>query len=225
MYCINWHRSNINCRCYKKGNQIENRSRFLSHLFSSFVVIVIIIFLCFHDYCNYYFVYYHCDNKYFCCHLHHFVEYPNITFKNSWYIISVYGWSWRWNRFVCQSQEGDLISIQTEEEWNFISNEIQRRNTTNYDNRWSIGLEKRAGNWTWVNGRPLTICKWGREEPSGQHDAAFMYKPSSNGERGVFSSVHPTHWGNLTAYICEISKGKFFFFKVNWSNLKGIRNA
>ena len=188
-------------------------------------MIVIIIFLCFHDYCNYYFVYYHCDNKYFCCHLHHFVEYPNITFKNSWYIISVYGWSWRWNRFVCQSQEGDLISIETEEEWNFISNEIQRRNTTNYDNRWSIGLEKRAGNWTWVNGRPLTICKWGREEPSGQHDAAFMYKPSSNGERGVFSSVHPTHWGNLTAYICEISKGKFFFFKVNWSNLKGVRNA
>ena len=30
---------------------------------------------------------------------------------------------------------GDLVSIETEEEWNFINDEIQRRNTTNYDNK------------------------------------------------------------------------------------------
>ena len=28
--------------------------------------------------------------------------------------------------------------------------------------------------------RPLTIRKWGRGEPIGEHDAAFMYKLSSN---------------------------------------------
>ena len=38
---------------------------------------------------------------------------------------------------------GDLVSIETEEEWNFINDEIQRRNTTSYDNRWSIGLTKK----------------------------------------------------------------------------------
>ena len=58
---------------------------------------------------------------------------------------------------------GDLVSIETEEEWNFINDEIQRRNTTNYDNKWSIGLtKKKAGNWSWVSGRTLTICKWGK---------------------------------------------------------------
>ena len=35
---------NINCRFYKNGNQTENKPHFLSHLFSSFIVIVIIIF-------------------------------------------------------------------------------------------------------------------------------------------------------------------------------------
>ena len=107
-------------------------------------------------------------------HLYHFVECPKITFENSWYIISVSGRSWSENKFICRSRGGDLISIETEEEWNFIDNEIQRRNNTNYDNRWSIGLEKRTGNWTWVGGRPLTICKWGKGEPSGEHRVAFM---------------------------------------------------
>ena len=39
---------------------------------------------------------------------------------------------------------GDIVSIETEEEWNFINDEIQRRNTTNYDNRWSISLTKKG---------------------------------------------------------------------------------
>ena len=47
---------------------------------------------------------------------------------------------------------GDLVSIETEEEWNFINDEIQRRNTTNYDNRWSIGLTKK--------GRELDLGEW-----------------------------------------------------------------
>ena len=56
------------------------------------------------------------------------------------------------NRVICQSQGGDLISIETEEEWNFINNEIQRRNTANYDNRWSIGLKKK--------GQELDMDEW-----------------------------------------------------------------
>ena len=68
-----------------------------------------------------------------------------------------------------------------------------------------------------MSGKPLTISKWGQGEPSGEHDAAFMSKPFSNGERGVFSSVNRTRWGNLTAYICEISEAKFclILFSVN----------
>ena len=63
-----------------------------------------------------------------------------------------------------------------------------------------------------MNGRPLTIRKWGIGEPSGEHNAAFIYELDSNGGRGVFfGSGNRTRWGNLYGYICEISKGEFFF--------------
>ena len=124
------------------------------------------------------------------------------------------GWSWRWSRHDCQRQGGNLVSFETEEEWNFINDEIQRRNSTKCKNKWSIGLAKRAGNWTWVNGGPLTIRKWGIGEPSSEHDAVFMYKLNNNGERGVFGSVTRTRWGNQQAYICEISKGELIFLSL-----------
>ena len=155
------------------------------------------------------FVCHHYDHYYFCFHLHRVLECPNITFKNSWYIILVKRFSWHWNRNKCQSQGGDLVSIETEEEWNFINDEIQRRNMTKYDNRWSIGLIKKGRNWTWVSERPLNICKCGQREPSGEHDAAFMYELDINGERGVFGSLEGTSWRNRHACICEISKGEF----------------
>ncbi|CAH3164051.1 unnamed protein product [Pocillopora meandrina] len=72
-------------------------------------------------------------------------ECPNITFKNSWYIISVDGESWYWGRHTCSSLGGDLVSFETQEEWSLINDEIQRRNTTNYENKWRIGLKKGPG--------------------------------------------------------------------------------
>ena len=102
---------------------------------------------------------------------------------------------------------GDLVSIETEEEWNFINDEIQRRNTTNYDNRWSIGLTKKARNWSWLSGRPLTIFKWGKGKPSGEHEGTLIYKQFNNGERGVFGSDNSAIL--RAAYM--ISKGKFLF--------------
>ena len=64
-----------------------------------------------------------------------------------------------------------------------------------------------------MNGRPLTIRKWGIGEPSGEHNAAFIYELDSSGGRGVFfGNGNRTRWGNLYGYICEISKGEFFFF-------------
>ena len=121
------------------------------------------------------------------------------------------GWSWKWSRDNCKRQGGDLVSFETEEEWNFINDEIQRRNSTNYENKWSIGLAEETGKWTWVSGRPLTIYKWGIGEPGGEHRAAFMYKRSSNGKRGVFGSFYDKLEGKQHAYICEISKGELIF--------------
>ena len=65
-----------------------------------------------------------------------------------------------------------------------------------------------------MSGRPLTISKWGIGEPGGEYRAAFMYKRSSNGKRGVFGSVHEKRTGKQHAYICEISKGELIFLSL-----------
>ena len=52
----------------------------------------------------------------------------------------------------CRSQRGDLVSIETEDERNFI----KKSNDTIYH----IGLEKKASNWTWVSGRQLNFPQW-----------------------------------------------------------------
>ena len=62
-----------------------------------------------------------------------------------------------------------------------------------------------------MSGRLLTVSKWGQGEPSGEQDAAFMYKRSSSGEQGVFGGVNSENWGYQDAYICEISKGELIF--------------
>ncbi|CAH3160167.1 unnamed protein product [Pocillopora meandrina] len=158
------------------------------------------------------------SSRYFCCHLYHFVECPNITFNNSWYIISVDGWSWQWSRYNCQRQGGDLVSFETEEEWNFINDEIQRRNTTNYKNKWSIGLEKKAGKWTWVSGRPLTIYKWGKGEPGGRHYAAFMYRRLS-AFKSFDRSWRPFCYSAFRPHFCPYSVILRQFFCMMWSRL------
>ena len=50
-----------------------------------------------------------------------------MSFQNSWYIFTKKGDNWTTDRGICQSQGGDLVSIETEEEWNFIGDEIQNR--------------------------------------------------------------------------------------------------
>ncbi|XP_022803340.1 uncharacterized protein LOC111340716 [Stylophora pistillata] len=83
------------------------------------------------------------DQKAFICEIPE--ECPDTFFDNSWYIFSYVGKRWDKNRDICQSQGGDLVSIETEEEWKFINDNIQRRRALFYH----IGLVKRAGNWTW----------------------------------------------------------------------------
>ena len=97
-----------------------------------------------------------------------------------------------------------MVSIETEEEWDFINDEIQNRNTTHKYHEWHIGLIKEDGNWTWVSGRPLTMCKWSSGEPNGDGNVGQMYK-QLYGKQGLFNDLS-RHSSN--AFICEIPKGK-----------------
>ena len=56
--------------------------------------------------------------------------------------------SWETSRFLCQnSSEGDLVSIEEEEERSFVKNIIKNLTTIKY----FIGLKKDDGKWKWLS--------------------------------------------------------------------------
>ena len=136
----------------------------------------------------------------------------NPCFQNSCYFISdaESGGTWSANRATCQGKGGDLVCIETEEEWRFLNSEIQKR-CIGQPNEWHIGLNKENGRgWKWVNGSVLSIRKWQTTvgEPSGDGDKAVMSKDYPPTKQGLFNDV-PNKYKR--AYICEIPKGEAIF--------------
>ena len=135
-------------------------------------------------------------------HLFFLIECQATCFKNSSYFFSKSGRDWGNNNRACSDQKGYLVSIETEEEWQFINREIQKRGTSNAS-AWHIGLEKKGGVWTWLSGETLNISKWRDSEPGGNDKRAEI---SKNG--GLFNSISKL---SRNAYICETPGGKITF--------------
>ena len=131
------------------------------------------------------------------------IECQATCFKNSSYIFSKSGRNWYANWHVCNDQGGYLVSIETEEEWKFISHEIQKRGASN-TSAWHIGLEKEyKPDWTWESGEPLNILKWRDSEPGSSDNCAEI---SENG--GLFNGIS---CNDENAFICEVPGGKITF--------------
>jgi len=93
--------------------------------------------------------------------------------------------------------------METEPEWEYVNSEIQQI-TLPEVNEWHIGLKKQ-GTWKWVSGKPLTIKKWQRYEPSGDGNAAVMSKDYPRGSQGLFNDLSGQY---PKPYICEMPSGK-----------------
>ena len=93
--------------------------------------------------------------------------------------------------------------METEEEWEFVNNQVQKL-TNKFVDEWHIGLQKSQGSWTWVSGKPLTINKWQRGQPSGDGSYTVMAKNYPRGRYGLFNDL-PDYIRR--GYICEKPKG------------------
>ena len=122
---------------------------------------------------------------------------------NSCYKFVKTGNTWDENQDSCKAKGGDLVSMETEDEWNFINSEIQQITLPGY-NEWHIGLIKQ-GTWKWVSGKPLTIEKWQRYEPSGDGNVAVMSKDYPPGSQGLFNDLKGIY---PKPFICEMTSGK-----------------
>jgi len=101
----------------------------------------------------------------------------------------------------CKLINKDLLVIETEREWKFMTMEIQTRKSGKY-NEWHIGLYKSliTGKWTWINGKALTIDKWQENTPNDNDSYTLMAKQWPPGFKGSFKSII----GNTSrGWICE----------------------
>ena len=96
--------------------------------------------------------------------------------------------------------------METEREWEFITNEIQNR-VGSENGEWFIGLERNyttAKLWTWINGKPLTIDKWLRNNPDPNDFYGLIHKEFPGGYKGIFTTI----MGNIKrGWICEEETG------------------
>lgn len=118
------------------------------------------------------------------------------------------GLTWTAARQSCQSNGGDLVSMETPHEWQVVRDYIQNL-TNKFNNDWHIGLRRNTtviGNWTWtwVNGKPLTINHWQPWQPRDGAPYVVMTKNYPPGTRGLFNDIR----GDIFAgFICEIPSG------------------
>ena len=83
--------------------------------------------------------------------------------------------------------------MESEQEWQFIKNEIQNQKTHSLYKEWFIGLKKNSTTqrWTWINGKSLTIDKWykGVNNPDPTDSYGLIHEEYPPGFKGSFSSV------------------------------------
>ncbi|XP_028514196.1 uncharacterized protein LOC114574811 [Exaiptasia diaphana] len=145
---------------------------------------------------------------------------------------------WAESNQDCETRNGTLVSMETEDEWNFITSEIQKINSTaNINNDWFIGLsiarkelekynsleDKRKAGWSWTSGQKLTInSKWQRNEPNnrGRYDD-YCVVISKNWPKGKYGFIKDVNCFFQHPYICEYDAGNKVNTSLNpvcWSN-------
>ena len=114
--------------------------------------------------------------------------------------------TWQSAKASCKFNKKYLVAMETEREWQFITNE------------WHIGLfwNKTVSNWTWVNGKPLTITKWRDSEPSVNSLYALIAKEWPRGSYGKFDGIR----GDIKrAWICEDETGVIINYIFHFQSL------
>ena len=106
--------------------------------------------------------------------------------------------------------------IESEQEWQFITNEIQNK-TGNPIDEWFIGLEKNSTTkrWTWINGKSVTIDKWSNADinPDPADSYGLIHKEHPKGFKGSLSTFRVDI---RRGWICEEETGIDQYQKANF---------
>ena len=138
--------------------------------------------------------------------IHAFFNCSNYTFhENS---TATDGRNWETSRLLCQnSSEGDLVSIEEEEERKFVKDIIKNLTTIKY----FIGLKKDKGKWKWLSNQTTVNSSqgqspWAPGQPSGKPDrkdnCATIYGKYLS-HLGRFDDMSCSRPEKVAGHICE----------------------
>lgn len=86
-----------------------------------------------------------------------------LLFQSSCYFFPQSGWKWwKESREFCRERNADLVTIQSQEEQEFISNHTVQYHSEFYG--YWIGFRKTDGVWSWVDGSEPNGSYWVKEE-------------------------------------------------------------
>ena len=129
-----------------------------------------------------------------------FFNCSNYTFHE----YSIVGRSWETSRLLCQnSLEGDLVSIEDEEERSFVKNVIKNLATIKY----FIGLRKDDGKWKWLSNQAIVDSSqgkspWAPGEPKEKDSCTTIFGKYRN-SLGRFDDLSCSRRMKNTGHICE----------------------
>ncbi|KAJ7371261.1 chromatin-modulating protein mrc1 [Desmophyllum pertusum] len=119
--------------------------------------------------------------------------------------------TWITSREWCVKNKGDLVSMETREEWNYLKDFIQTLpGLPGLNTEYYIGLRKdRNGSWHWLSNNTKEVSAgpgwpWPDSEPSGDGNCVVMYKNYRG--KGLFNDVPCNKSALDTVYIgfiCE----------------------
>jgi len=121
-----------------------------------------------------------------------------------WYLVIYPSRSWNGARDYCRKMKGDLVTITSEQENQFVYN-------LNADS-W-IGLSDTAqeGNWEWVTGEPLDYVNWAEGEPNNCTDCKDIHVEEGE-DYAHFNQYPPDQWNDwppeVSSFVCEWDASK-----------------
>ncbi|XP_068690036.1 C-type lectin domain family 6 member A-like [Montipora foliosa] len=112
--------------------------------------------------------------------------------------------TWSDGREQCCKDGGNLVVLETESKWRFITAQIQNLSNPT-DNEWFIGLISLnvSGNdsWRWITGQPLhNHSVWQAGQPSKDGKCVVIAKDYPIGTKGLFNDLR---CDSKKAFICE----------------------
>ena len=115
--------------------------------------------------------------------------------KNNYEFVTTFK-DWQSARDDCFNREGDLVAIESTEEWVYLRGLIRHHRYGNLCDRFWTSGEKRADKWMWANGDKEIELIWPENQPDGNGPCVNIHSSLDYRINDAACSVE-------SCYICE----------------------